>query len=212
MAGTGASSYNGFAISRTLDAAECYNGVVPTSGGNIFIRPDSYGGYGGNNVQVGAPNAAGNRFAGLFVRGLDIGEGGTLTTTDAETGRGIAMVGATPKWAAAQSTSVSDNYPRGGILIGIRGDGAETLSDSRRIQIINESKFGRVEILAQPGTAGVTDSTINIIQGRGVNTSANPGIMIAGARQLDLMSTTENVTIQAQAAGSSFAVNVGSEA
>ena len=212
MAGTGASSYNGFAISRTLDAAECYNGVVPTSGGNIFIRPDSYGGYGGNNVQVGAPNAAGNRFAGLFVRGLDIGEGGTLTTTDAETGRGIAMVGATPKWAAAQASAVSDHYPRGGILIGIRGDGAETASDARRIQVINESNNGRIDIYAQPNIANGNNSTINIIQGKSAASSPNAGIRIAGSSLVEIASADSNVTIQAQAAGSSFAVNVGSEA
>ena len=84
------------------------------------------------------------------MRGLDVGEGGSLTVAGAAVNRGIALVGATPKWAAAQSTSVSDNYPRGGILIGIRGDGAETNGDARRIQVINESKFGQIDILAQP--------------------------------------------------------------
>ena len=84
------------------------------------------------------------------MRGLDVGEGGSLTVAGAAVNRGIALVGATPKWAAAQSTSVSYNYPRGGILIGIRGDGAETNGDARRIQVINESKFGQIDILAQP--------------------------------------------------------------
>ena len=105
------------------------------------------------------------------MRGLDVGEGGSLTVAGAAVNRGIALVGATPKWAAAQSTSVSDNYPRGGILIGIRGDGDETNSDSRHVQIINESKFGRVDLLAQPNTAYVNDSTINIIQGKGATSS-----------------------------------------
>ena len=186
LAGTGASSHNGFAISRTLDAAQCYNGIAPTSGGNIFIRPNVHGGYNGNNVQIGAPNAAGTRFAGLFVRGLDVGEGGSLTVDGAAVNRGIALVGATPKWAAAQSTSVSDNYPRGGILIGIRGDGAETNGDARRIQVINESKFGQIDILAQPTLQAVNDSIINIIQGKTSVASTANGIYIRASTKVEV--------------------------
>ena len=89
---------------RTSTPNDCFKGGNPATGSNIILGPYGSGsGYTGNNVQLGAPSSASLRFAGLFVRGLDVGEGGTLTTTDAETGRGIAMVGSTPKWAAAQT-------------------------------------------------------------------------------------------------------------
>ena len=70
-----------------------FRGVAPAFGGNTLIRPGSHGGYTGCNVQIGAPNTGGNRFAGLFIRGLDVGEGGTLATANASTGRGLALVG-----------------------------------------------------------------------------------------------------------------------
>ena len=212
LAGTGASSHNGFVISRTLDAAQCYNGIAPTSGGNIFIKPNLHGGYNGNNVQIGTPNAAGTRFAGLFVRGLDVGEGGSLTVDGAAVNRGIALVGATPKWAAAQSTSVSDNYPRGGILIGIRGDGAETMSDSRRIQIINESKFGRVDILAVPNAANINDSVINIMQGKSVTAQTENGVYIKSSTTLELHSGRGNVGIESKSAGTNVFIKIAGNA
>lgn len=208
----GAGSRSGIQLSKTSAPNDCFRGFNPTQGSNIIVRPQQPTTYDGNCTQLGAPQEAQMRFAGLFVRGLDIGEGGSLTTTDAENGRGIAMVGATPKWAAAQSSAVSDNYPRGGILIGIRGDGAETSSDARRIQVINESNNGRIDIYAQPNIANGNNSTINIIQGKSAASSPNAGIRIAGSSLVEIASANSNVTIQAQAAGSSFAVNVGSEA
>lgn len=208
----GASGWQGLYLSKTSAPNDCFRGFNPTQGSNIIVRPQQATTYDGNCTQLGAPQAAQLRFAGLFVRGLDIGEGGSLTTTGAETGRGIAIVGATPKWAAAQISSVSDHYPRGGILIGIRGDGAETSSDARRIQILNESNNGRIDIYAQPNVANGNTSTINIIQGKGASGSPNPGIRIAGSGIVEIASANSNVTVQAQAAGSSFAVNVGSEA
>ena len=209
LAGTGASSRNGFAISRTLDAAQCYNGIAPTSGGNIFISPNVHGGYNGNNVQIGAPNAAGTRFAGLFVRGLDVGEGGSLSTTNSVTGRGIALVGSTPKWAAAQSASLSDNYPRGGILIGVRGDGAETNSDSRHVQIINESKFGRIDVLAVPNAGSVKDSIINILQGSGLTASTVNGIYLKSATNVELSGVKVEVKAIGQATSNIVATSTG---
>ena len=202
--------YAGFGMSKITNAADNYNGALPTTGKNLMLVPTTVDM--GRSIQIGSGNGAQKRWAGLFVRGLDIGEGGSLTTTSAENGRGIAMVGATPKWAAAQSSAVSDNYPRGGILIGIRGDGAETSSDARRIQILNESNNGRIDIYAQPNVANGNTSTINIIQGKGASGSPNPGIRIAGSGLVEIASANSNVTVQAQAAGSSFAVNVGSEA
>ena len=209
LAGTGASSHNGFAISRTLDAAQCYNGIAPTSGGNIFVRPNVHGGYNGNNVQIGAPNAAGTRFAGLFVRGLDVGEGGSLSTTNSVTRRGIALVGSTPKWAAAQSASLSDNYPRGGILIGVRGDGAETNSDSRHVQIINESKFGRIDVLAVPNAGRVNDSIINILQGSGLTASTVNGIYLKSATNVELSGVKVEVKTIGQATSNIVATSTG---
>ena len=50
----------------------------------------------------------------------------------------------------------------------MRGDGAETASDSRHVQIINDSKLGRIDILAVPNAAGINDSTVNIMQGKSV--------------------------------------------
>lgn len=208
----GTSGWQGLYLSKTSAPNDCFRGFNPTQGSNIIVRPQQSTTYDGNCTQLGAPQAAQMRFAGLFVRGLDIGEGGSLTTTSAENGRGIAMVGATPKWAAAQASAVSDHYPRGGILIGIRGDGAETSSDARRIQILNESNNGRIDIYAQPNVANGNTSTINIIQGNGASGSPNPGIRIAGSGLVEIASANSNVTVQAQAAGSSFAVNVGSEA
>lgn len=208
----GASGWQGLYLSKTSAPNDCFRGFNPTQGSNIIVRPQQSTTYDGNCTQLGAPQAAQMRFAGLFVRGLDIGEGGSLTTTNAENGRGIAMVGATPKWAAAQASAFSDHYPRGGILIGIRGDGAETSSDARRIQVINESNNGRIDIYAQPNIANGNNSTINIIQGNGASGSPNPGIRIAGSGLVEIASANSNVTVQAQAAGSSFAVNVGSEA
>lgn len=208
----GTSGWQGLYLSKTSAPNDCFRGFNPTQGSNIIVRPQQSTTYDGNCTQLGAPQAAQMRFAGLFVRGLDIGEGGSLTTTNAENGRGIAMVGATPKWAAAQSSAVSDHYPRGGILIGIRGDGAETSSDARRIQVINESNNGRIDIYAQPNIANGNNSTINIIQGKSAASSPNAGIRIAGSSLVEIASVDSNVTIQAQAAGSSFAVNVGSEA
>lgn len=207
----GTSGWQGLYLSKTSAPNDCFRGFNPTQGSNIIVRPQQSTTYDGNCTQLGAPQAAQMRFAGLFVRGLDIGEGGSLTTTSAENGRGIAMVGATPKWAAAQASAVSDHYPRGGILIGIRGDGAETSSDARRIQILNESNNGRIDIYAQPNVANGNTSTINIIQGKGASGSPNPGIRIAGSGLVEIASANSNVTVQAQAAGSSFAVNVGSE-
>lgn len=208
----GTSGWQGLYLDKTSAPNDCFRGFNPTQGSNIIVRPQQSTTYDGNCTQLGAPQAAQLRFAGLFVRGLDIGEGGSLTTTSAENGRGIAMVGATPKWAAAQASAVSDHYPRGGILIGIRGDGAETSSDARRIQILNESNNGRIDIYAQPNVANGNTSTINIIQGKGASGSPNPGIRIAGSGLVEIASANSNVTVQAQAAGSSFAVNVGSEA
>lgn len=202
--------YAGFGMSKITNAADNYNGELPTTGKNLMLVPTTVDMR--RSIQIGSGNGAQMRFAGLFVRGLDIGEGGSLTTTGAETGRGIAIVGATPKWAAAQASAVSDHYPRGGILIGIRGDGAETSSDARRIQILNESNNGRIDIYAQPNVANGNTSTINIIQGKGASGSPNPGIRIAGSGLVEIASANSNVTVQAQAEGSSFAVNVGSEA
>ena len=207
LAGTGASSHNGFSISKTLDAAQCYNGVVPTSGGNIFIRPNAHGGYGGNNVQIGAPSAAGNRFAGLFVRGLDVGEGGSLTVDGAAVNRGIALVGATPTWVGTQAATASDNYPRGGILLGIRGNGAETIADARNIQIINGSKNAKIDIIAQPNASGVNDSAINILQGQGTAGTVD-GIKINASKRVELHSELDNVGIYAKLASSKFFVTV----
>ena len=89
---------------RTSAPDDCFKGGNPATGSNIILGPYGSGsGYNGNNVQLGSPSAASLRFAGVFARGLDIGEGGSLSTTSSVTGRGIALVGSTPKWAAAQT-------------------------------------------------------------------------------------------------------------
>ena len=149
------------------------------------------------------------RWAGLFVRGLDIGEGGSLSTTYSVAGRGIALVGSTPKWAAAQPASLSDNYPRGGILIGVRGDGAETNSDSRHVQIINESKFGRIDVLAVPNAGSVNDSIINILQGSGLTASTVNGIYLKSATNVELSGVKVEVKTIGQATSNIVATSTG---
>lgn len=202
-------NYGGFSLEKVTSTQDNFNGSSPATGANLALIPYMISTT--NRVQLGIPTLSG-AFGGLFVRGLHVGEGTSgLSVSGAASNRGIAMVTATPSWRAVNS-GTKDNYPNGGILIGVEGNGAETASDARNVQIMNNSTKGRIDLLAVPNVADGNDSTINIIQGKGASGSPNPGIRIAGSGLVEIASANSNVTVQAQAAGSSFAVNVGSEA
>ena len=193
--GTGV-GYNGLSLKQVGIASWHYNGVLPPTGKGISLTPVNHG---TNRVQLGEPGSAAGRFAGLFVRGLDVGEAGTLTVDGAGVNRGIALVGATPTWIGAQAATTSDHYPKGGILLGIRGNGAETIADARNIQIINGSKNAKIDIIAKPNASGVNDSAINILQGQGT-AGTGDGIKINAAKRVELHSELDNVGIYAKSA------------